>query len=412
MHLGLVAVDKLNSDEILSRDVRDINGRLLLAKGKTINAEHIRLLKIWGVPEVIILDTKKEAEPSYEKPSEKRQSIELGLRKMLQNIDADHPAIAAVINAAIDHRDRNDLLLEYKPPRPLSPDFRLDLYSAIQTQIQFSKIELPESDIIVSQYNQVVSDPHASASDIADVVAKSPSLAAFVLKIVNSAAFGLASKIDTISRAVALLGTRELGMLVMGIGIMRLFHSMPKNLIDMHTFVRHSLACGLLSRILAAQANMRETEQMFVSGLLHDIGRLVWYRYFPEQAKLCLEIAGKTGLPLYDIENECLGVSHEQIAAQLLQKWNVPDNLADCIVYHHRPSRCTNPNGPAIVHMADLAVNALGLGHSGEHIIPRFESGAWDQLKVSPNALTVAIGQTVQQVEIMGTLLLTEIQDD
>jgi hypothetical protein len=188
--LGLVAVDKLNPSEILSQDVRDINGRLLLTKGKTIEVDHIRLLKIWGVPEVFIQDVKKAAGVSKEKTSEKRDRIERGVQKMFQNIDIGHPALAAVLNAAIDHRDRHDLFLAYGPPRPLSPDFRLDLYSAIQTQIQFSKVDLPESDIIMTRYNTVIADPHSSANDIADVVAKSPSPAALVLKVVNSAAFG------------------------------------------------------------------------------------------------------------------------------------------------------------------------------------------------------------------------------
>ena len=404
-----VALDKLKSGEILSQDVRDINGRLLLTKGKTIDIDHIRLLKIWGVPEVFVHDVKQEPASSKEKDGEKTARIELGVRTMFRNIDTEHPAIAAVLKAAIDHRCRHDLFMEYEPVKPLSPDFRLDLYSAVQTQIQFSKIDLPESPQIMMRFNKVVAEPHASGNDIAEVVATSPSLAAIVLKIVNSAAFGLTSKVDTLSHAVALLGTHEIGMLIMGISIMRLFHNIPQKLIDMRTFIRHAVACGLLSRILAAQINMRKTEPIFVAGLLHDVGRLIWYRYFPEQAKLSLEIARKTGLALYHIEKECLGISHEQIAGQLFTKWNLPDNLANIILYHHRPSRSPEPAGPALVQMADLAVNALSLGQSGEHIIPCFESGAWNQLGISSNALTAAIGQTVQQVEIMETLFLTEL---
>jgi putative nucleotidyltransferase with HDIG domain len=409
--LGLIALDNLTAGDILSQEVRDINGRLLLNQGKTIDAGHIRLLKIWGVPEVCIQDVKKAPVSRQAIDSAKSQRIELAVHRMFQNIDTDHPAMAAVLKAAVDHRRRHDLTLEYAPLKSLSPDFRLDLFNAVQSQIQFSELELPESPQIMLQFNKVAADPNATSHSIAEVVTMSPSLAALLLKIANSAAFGFASRIHTISRAVTLLGTREVGALVMGISIMRLFHNIPKNMIDMPTFLRHCLACGLLTRILAARANMPHTEQMFVAGLLHDIGRLVWYRYFPEQAKLSLEIAKSFGISLYDIENERLGISHEQIAGQLFQKWKLPDALTDCVLYHHRPSRCPDPSGAAIVHMADIAVNALGLGHSGEHILARFESKVWNQLKLSPSVLTTAIAQTVQQVDIISPFF-AELPDD
>lgn len=196
----------------------------------------------------------------------------------------------------------------------------------------------------------------------------------------------------------------EVGALAMGITVMRYFQNIPDRLVDPTTFTRHSFACGILSRILAAQTKQPHTERMFAAGLMHDIGRLVWYRYFPEQAKLVLEMAATTGISLYELENECLGISHEQIAAQLLRKWQLPDPLINAIAHHHRPCRSPAPVEPGIVHLADIAVNALGMGHSGEHIIPRFEPRIWHLLGIAPNTLTMAMHQTVQQIELMETL--------
>jgi putative nucleotidyltransferase with HDIG domain len=406
--LSVVALDNLSEGVVLNADVRDSNGRLILSRGKRIDAAHIRLFRIWGVPEVNIEGTHDNttAPDTGEENINKRVKAEHTVEMVCQCIDVRHPAIAAIVQAAVEYRYRNDLLIAFGAKQPLSEKFKLNLSSGIETQVQFAEVQLPESPEIVAAYHNVIANPMSSANDIADVVNRSPSLTALLLKIANSPLFGFMSRVDTISRAVTLLGTREIGELVTGISIMRVFRDIPAELIDMPTFLRHSLACGILSRILAARKNLKNTERLFVAGLLHDIGRLIWYRYFPEQAKLSLYMAKRTGLPLYEIEEECLGINHGQMAGYLLTKWELPPTLANTIVYHHRPSRSPNTVEAGIVHMADIAINALGLGHSGEHIIARFEHRMWDRLDIAPQALVTAIGQTIEQLDIMQSLFV------
>ncbi len=84
---------------------------------------------------------------------------------------------------------------------------------------------------------------------------------------------------------MSLIGTREISGLALGISVLSIFKNIPKETIDMHSFLRHSLACGLLSRVFAAHKNIPQTEQMFVSGLLHDLGRLILYIYFPDESR-------------------------------------------------------------------------------------------------------------------------------
>ncbi len=402
-----IALDQLKDGAVLGEDVRDSSGRLLLTKGQPMDAGQIRLLKIWGVPEVQI------QEPDQAVASEKgdidannRLKLERTVQTIFQHIDTGHPAINLLFKAAIEYRSQKDLCIDFGPRRPLPEDFKLDLYNGFKTQIQFSEVHLPESPEIISEFNKIVDDPNSSANDIAAVVSRSPSLAALLLKIANSAAYGCVSKIDTLSRAVAILGTREVGVLAMVISSVQFFRDIPKDLIDMSAFLRHSLSCGLLSRILGAQAKMPHTERLFLAGLLHDIGRLVWYRYFPEQAKLVLNMARNTGLSIYEIEKECMGISHTQIAGCLLNKWKFPDTLINGIVFHHNPLRSPEPAEPSVVHMADIAINALGLGHSGGHIIPHFDPRGWHLLGIAPGALKTALDQTVQQVDIMTELCM------
>ena len=401
----LVALDKLKDGAVLSEDVRDTNGRLLLTKGKPIDADQIRLLKIWGVPEVEIeAQEQSVASKRDDKEEGKRLKIEHTVQTIFQHIGINHPAIELIYNAAIEYRCQKGLSIDFSPRQPLPDNFKLDLYNGLKTQIDFSEVHLPESPEIITEFNRIVDDPLSSANDIAAVVSRSPSLAALLLKIANSAAYGLASKVDTLSRAVAILGTREVGVLAMVISSVQFFRDIPKDIIHMSTFIKHSLACGLLSRILGAQAKVPQTERLFMAGLLHDIGRLVLYRYFPEQAKLVLNMAKSTGLSVLEIETECMGINHPQIAGHLLRKWKFPDTLVNGIVYHHHPSRSQEPAEAGIVHIADIAVNALGLGHSGGFIIPHFDPRSWPQLGIAPAALKTALDQTVQQLDIMTEL--------
>lgn len=410
--MGLVALDNLKEGCILSQDVRDINGRLMLSKGQSVNSNHIRIFKIWGVPAIEVLphaqgsEAGDAVEPSVrpEPDSVRLSKAETTARTILRNTDLRNPAIIAIFQAALTYRYKVDALVEFSPHRQLPENFKLNLAQGLKTQIQFTDLQLPEAPGIIMDFTQVIEDPIASADDIAEVINRSPSLAVLLLKLANSPILGLSSKIDTVSRAIAMIGVKEVGSLVLSISIMRLFFDIPKELVDMRGFLRHSLACGLLSRILAAHKKLLGTEQMFMAGLLHDVGRLVLYRYFPEQAKLLLHMARKIGWSLHEMENECLGIDHQQLAGLLIQKWKLPVALENKIVYHHHPSQSPDRLEAGIVHLADIAINALGLGHSGEQIIPRFEPAAWDNMDITPGTLKIAIAQTIEQMEIMEAL--------
>lgn len=402
--MSLVSVKNLKEGWTLGEDVRDENGRLMLSKGNAIESNHIRIFKIWGISEVSIKEHYQPSPPDQgDEGDPKRISVEQTTKRVMQNIDIRHPGIEVIFQTALEYRYQNNLIFEYDPPQELPPNFKLDLSNGLGTQIEFGDIKLPDAPEIILDFNKVLENPLSSIHDIAEVLQRSPSLTALLLKLANSAFYGFPSKVDTISRAVALIGTREINALILGINVMRQFHDISKELVDMSAFLKHSLSCGILSRILAAQAKARHTERLFVAGLLHDLGRLIWYKYFPEQAKLLLKMANMTGRSLYEIENRCLGISHEEIAKHLIRKWNFPVSLINSIVYHHRPSDSPDPLGASIVHLADITVNAIGLGHSGERIIPRFEPKAWEVVQIVPSGLKRAIDQTLQQLGIMET---------
>jgi HD-like signal output (HDOD) protein len=215
---------------------------------------------------------------------------------------------------------------------------------------------------------------------------------------VNSAYYGFPSKIDRISRAVTIIGTKEISSLALGISVMQTFKDIPKHIIDMQAFIRHSLACGIIARILAARNNLPQTEQLFVSGLLHDIGKLIVYSCYPEHATVCFCLAESSNTSVFQTERNIIGINHPQLAKHLLSKWKLPMDLTDNIIYHHAPSRASNSDTAGIVHLADIISQGLGIGYSGERSIPHFDYPVMDKIVDSRHSIPMVVRQAVHQL--------------
>jgi HD-like signal output (HDOD) protein len=398
--MGCISVDQLNQGMVLSDDVLDINRKLLLTKGKTITPKHIRIFKLWGITEVNVFgknEKKNETEPWIN--PELRKKIEDRTKRIFKNVDLDYPAAKEIFKLSVSYRCHNcgsdthetQSLAEYdNSVKSLRPD--------VVEKIKSTEIKLPELPSTVVEINEIVADPMASANDVAEVVNKSPSLTALLLKITNSAFYGFPSKIDNISRAVTLIGSKQIASLALGVSMMHSFKDIPKAIVDMEAFLKHSLACGLISRILSAYKNIRQTEQMFVSGLLHDIGRLILYKDFPHESKLYFKLAMESDKSLYSVERIHIGYSHARIGKHLINAWKLPIVLENNVVFHHRPSDAPDQKKAAIIHLADIIVNGLGLGTSGERIIPQMDCKALENIDMPFKILNKVVQQAIHQL--------------
>ncbi|MBR9979613.1 MAG: HDOD domain-containing protein [Desulfatitalea sp.] len=399
--MALVKVDKVVEGMVLDDDVRDINSRLLLAKGQAIESRHIRMLKMWGVFEIRVAG----ADPATldgDGPLDDARMTEAAqaVGRIFAAIDTDHPAIREVMRLAVQIRPQNAgssrTAPEFKKAgQSAAPDGR-----SLLAKIERIDVHLPEVPSLVYELNDIIADPLSSAGDIARVVTKSPSLAALLLKIVNSAFYGFRSKIDSISRAVTLIGSKEVSHLALGITIMETFKNIPRAVMDVSSFLEHNLACGVVARIIAAHGNIAtHTEQMFVAGMLHDIGRLVLCKYFPQQAMATFAHARETQLPLFKAEQALLGTTHTQLGRKLLRKWKLPYALENNVTYHHNPAAAPSPEMAATIQMADIIVHAMGVGGSGESMIPAFDAKAWERVNLPVSAFAAVLNQAGHQME-------------
>jgi HD-like signal output (HDOD) protein len=405
--MGTIHINKLKPGMVLDEEVRDINGRLLLKKGKNIQSAHIRIFKIWGVTEVNICGnngSKNTAGGNVD--PEKIEKIKEYTHKLFCHTDLEHPALKEIFRISVQFRSKHsfpheeqkaDLMELESPQNPGNHN--------LLKKLNQENITLPEIPSIVFELNEVIANPLSSAEDIAQVVQRSPTLTALLLKIVNSPFYGFPSKIDKISLAVTLIGTREISGLALGISIISLFKNIPKEILNMYSFLKHSLACGIISRILAAHKNIPQTEQLFVSGLLHDLGRLILYSNFPEEARNILSRARSTNMLLYLQENDSLGCNHTHIVKQLLKQWKLPMVLENNVFYHHDPSVASQPVPATLVHLADIITNSLGIGTSGERFVPPLDKEAWDNLGLSPTCFDIVVKQATHQFFALESML-------
>jgi len=400
--MGIILVNRLKENMVLSEDVRDLNTRLLLKKDLKIQSKHVRILKMWGITEVNVVTDELDYEETTTKEidPESLERIEESTKYLFHHVDLEHPAMQELFRLSVLSKSRHDIYkTDKKKMVDIIEDSKEKLISDLRNNIAYQRIKLPGIPSTVFELNEVIANTSASADDIARVVSKSPSLTAILLQIVNSSVYAFPTKIDTISRAVTLIGTQEISGLALGISAISIFKDIPEDIIDMHLFLKHSLACAIISRVLCAYKNITQTEQLFVSGLLHDIGRLILYKYYPEQAKKILIRAESSKELLHQEEKKGIGCKHTDIGRDLLKKWKLPFSIENNVFYHHNPSSANNQTHATIIHFADIIAHSLEIGTSGERFVPNFDHKAFDSLGLSPSCFDSVIRLATHQFD-------------
>jgi HD-like signal output (HDOD) protein len=264
---------------------------------------------------------------------------------------------------------------------PESPSWSRDPRSLIQSDIEL--VSLPD---IYLRIEKVIKDPNSSARHVAAIISQDPNLSVKLLKIVNSAFYGLRQKIDTISRAVTIVGHNQISDLILGTSVMALFSGIPANLMNMNLFWEHSVACGTCARWIAGFRKFPNTESFFVAGLLHDLGKLILFKNLPRQAKAVLRQIRYSEKFYYQTERELIGFDHTQVGKALAEQWKLPDGLVQAIGGHHPPWSLPLDAEAAIIFVADNLAIALGIGTSGENFVSPELTYAVDLLSL-PNGI-------------------------
>ncbi len=257
------------------------------------------------------------------------------------------------------------------------------------------------------QLNKIIHDPRFSMADIGSVIARDPSLSARLLRVVNSSFYGFQSKIDTISRAIAIIGIDDLYHLVVTTCVVDRFARISSDLVDMTDFWMRSVHCGVVSKSLAKGCSALNPERLFLAGLLHDIGSLVIYQKMPEQAAKILSAIDYDRRLLVSFEQEILGFTHADVGKELLSLWGLPESLYEVVEFYRKPDLAVNHKMDAMaLNLASRLVDDREFGRPIEQTLVETPDQALTMLRLSREQVEQIMEQAdIEYLQIFEQLL-------
>lgn len=211
---------------------------------------------------------------------------------------------------------------------------------------------LPE---VTAKILSTVEDPKSNAQQLHKIVSHDPALVTRILKVVNSAFYGLPGQVASIERAIVMLGLNAVKNIAVAASLGQMFRGTKLcegfTAKDLWT---HCVAVACIARDLARQAKLPFADEAFLAGMIHDIGLLVSLQVYPEKLQLVCQQAQTTARPFCEIEREVIGVDHEQLGMALCEKWSFPKSCQLVAGFHHEPE-LPAANSRALVTLIALA---------------------------------------------------------
>ncbi len=261
---------------------------------------------------------------------------------------------------------------------------------------------------VIEELEKALDKGDASMQDLGEIVKKDTDLTARLLRLANSSFYGFPKGVETVAEALSLIGLEQMKQLLTGSSVMEYFGGIPASSVNMRSFWEHSIATGIAAKVLSILRRSTEPELFFVCGLIHDIGRLVFYTQLPKDSEEVIRLYQlDERIPLYQVEKENYGVDHGAVGGKLLKKWDFPNSLVDAVKFHHFPEQAEHhfPE-TSLIHVADYIVHAIGLGNSGERLVPELNMRAWKRLDLPMSALRTTIRETEKQYDEVVSLFI------
>jgi HD-like signal output (HDOD) protein len=226
---------------------------------------------------------------------------------------------------------------------------------------------LPTLPVIVQQIQKLIENPNSNMSHIATIITRDQSIAARVVRLVNSAFYGIGTKISSIQQAIMLLGLNTVKNLVIGVSVVKIFEGSPNaSIFDRQKFWLHTFGCATGARLIAKNLNLDEPEDFFMAGLLHGIGILVLDQFFHDEFVAIIQQTVKTKIELTLVEANIIGITHCEIGEVIARKWRIPEFLTIAIRHHNKPVFSEIETEyhrliSSVVHVADTTICKRGI---------------------------------------------------
>lgn len=257
---------------------------------------------------------------------------------------------------------------------------------------------LPTLPTIYAQLSEALDDEFVSNQRIAQIISSDQSSSFKILKVANSPLFGVQKKIESITQALLFLGHTEVKNILLALSIIKQFNSKgePNSLRSVDLWA-HSIATGIISRNLALNSGLKKVDNYFLAGILHDIGKVIFLEFVPEEYKVAVKLAKDENIPIKNAEQEVLKIDHTQAGQVLAEKWKIPSYIQEAIQYHHSGQTPKGTNHLlSTVHIANIIARIMKLGFSGDNLIPQPNIIVWDEISLNKGDILSLSEKTLQ----------------
>lgn len=262
---------------------------------------------------------------------------------------------------------------------------------------------------VAMRVNELLNSDQATNTALEEIILHDPALTAQLLKLVNSAYYGFSGSIDTVSRAISMIGRQELRNLVLATAVTSTFKDIPEDLVDMQTFWYHSITSGILARLIAEQCKRNERERFFIAGLLHSIGKLILFSQFPEQVRQTLS-QDQSEDAVIEAENRIFGFTHIEVGAELLKEWKLPETIWRLVATQLEPMNAGPYREDAcILHVAAKIAATIEpcaiKSYAFEEAEPSYLPAAREAIGLSDESIKpLILDASLQAFEILGLI--------
>ncbi|MCF8109545.1 MAG: HDOD domain-containing protein [Desulfohalobiaceae bacterium] len=250
----------------------------------------------------------------------------------------------------------------------------MDIPEAVRSRLEAIE-NLPTLPQVIEHLGRAMEDPDVSAKRIAKIIEDDPAIMARIMKVVNSTLYSGVQKITSLQSAIVRLGFQTVSNIAMSVAVFSTFppQAHSEQSFDRAAFWRHCIYTGIAAEVVQNQIpEFEETDYnnttLQLSGLLHDIGKIIFEQYFHAQFVQVVNVGHQEAFPLHEAETRLLGVNHAQAGAWLGWKWRLPEEIIEVIGHHHHPHDTHGLDHPRLVQicsLANLLVNNGQLGNSG-----------------------------------------------
>jgi putative nucleotidyltransferase with HDIG domain len=271
----------------------------------------------------------------------------------------------------------------------------------LDSAIKSSMTKLPAFPATVHRVTSLINNPDSSMTELVDVIRLDQAITANILRMCNSAYFGLRHKVDNVQDAIMYLGRQNIVRAVLAAGTSRFFKNTPGYEAEAKDLWEHAVGTALLAQILARKILRREDSSLFTAAILHDIGKIVLGEFVRDKYAEIKKIVSEQSRSFLEAEEKVLGMNHATLGGMIAANWKFPEDIRNAIAFHHRPDRLPSKTEPMpwIVHLADQGCIMLGIGRGADGLAYEGLDGAMNRLGLSQQDFEEALAQLVREMD-------------